>query len=558
MPKDTVKGKYSMTRNPTQEEEEMTMETKHNNAILSEWDDIDTPRKKSHKRDGRQRIRKSRRESSLFLKDVSVSLQNNTIEKDEGPDDRPKERTLSIHQGDTQSLRYGEISENLAPMQMSSQGDEAVAAGSVDLEDNTWEWAANLHSFHESGAACTLATALNNESQQRQRLNEASTTKLWQDEACNGGALHAARDGTSASFVIESKETATLTNGNLRDLHRLYQRPSYDLELSERTSLRMLSCVENVNKSNLLVCLLQINPSLWRTIACLMDERLTEADKLTPSAGDKSSSEASAEQSSLDHWCRLEVAFLLDVIDLLKAAECNLLESFLTWEKSAAKVFDAPRLELEIKVLEKEIEGVENEIAASSAALGPSAFLHCHATSWLCLLGFQLETFDDTEFVLRWDHILGISALVIFRTDAPQDFVVRRFYSIPTEFPSEMRDQLISGSQLLRMKPLEELGCIDFRATLLKLSRVLSKLDRILGSIRKAQMTPGISLSIDATALVVSVYGKGMILHVTLDEALSVSSVSSICGQGSDSPLTLDIHKRGSSFSEYIEGIIRD
>jgi hypothetical protein len=180
MPDQRVKDQYSMTPvEATEEEEEMTIETKHNNAILSEWEDMDhhIDTKSQHKRggkgSGRKRNRKSRRESSIFSPSVDWAQRSN---EENGNDVRScgscEVERQSLEQNGIEKAKSPStlIANNLASLQMSPVShlnendlqdpqDSFVVSHNIDSEEVTWDFAVNLGSIHSSGAACASMDA---------------------------------------------------------------------------------------------------------------------------------------------------------------------------------------------------------------------------------------------------------------------------------------------------------------------------------------------------------------------------------------------------------------
>lgn len=86
LPSEFTRRRYSMTeKEVSKEEEEMTVETKRNSALLAEWEDDLAPTSSAARR---RQQRKNRRSSSLFTPSPMSSLLNNDDEEEEVSDRR--------------------------------------------------------------------------------------------------------------------------------------------------------------------------------------------------------------------------------------------------------------------------------------------------------------------------------------------------------------------------------------------------------------------------------------------------------------------------------------
>ncbi|KAG7371063.1 hypothetical protein IV203_019633 [Nitzschia inconspicua] len=555
MPDDKVRGKYSMTpNNPTQEEEELVIETKHNNAILSEWEGLEAKSTRSIKKarkNAKMRNKKNRRESALF------ACKTRPWQCDESNDERTHGRdkedfSYAMDQGDAFSSPSEHISEGMASLRVST----------VAIEENTTELMANLHSLNESGVACTSNTNGSCDKVLEPFSNaegDAPSDKvLCQGLSCNVHDATLSKKNETINPRPSMKNGEGVIDDVIDILKVLYQNPNCDQEIHVPLSLQFLSRIGIINGVDLLtVNVLQwLDPFFLDVMYNSAEEYLTDANHCTPVSVNSPISEAAARRRTISLWKWAEVEFIPCIIERLKAKEKSWLPFYSSVAKHIAHESDVPGLELEIQFLEREIETECHEIDKLSAALGPASFLQCHATTWTNLLGFHLEKFDDGEFVLRWQHMEDLETALTFRTDVVPDCKISPLCSTSIQCAPEIRQALEVGMQLLTTNLREDLGDLELKAAILRLAKCFSKLDQILLAIQRVQIAQGFSVFVDTHSPTISICGTNKTYRLSLGHDLSLVSLVILDAQGAALTPTSGILHLGISIPECIERII--
>jgi hypothetical protein len=177
MPDELTRKKYSMDPHIfSQDEEEMTQETKQNNAILSEWEEIfsDTD-SKEYRRLGRgssgKRNRRNRRASSIFSPRADFMRTNEEV-SDTTDRPSPSKSPSTV------------ISENMALLKMSSvQPSNEVCATTTDdtRGERTWEHVIDLGGINATGAACISSITNLYCSPLQLPVSERAATRFWEE-----------------------------------------------------------------------------------------------------------------------------------------------------------------------------------------------------------------------------------------------------------------------------------------------------------------------------------------------------------------------------------------
>lgn len=544
---------------PTQEEEEMTNETKHNNSILSQWEDLQWtgPRsgRKSRKRTKNQR-KKSRRESCIFSKDCQLPQddENDTgIRKDE-----------NRCEGDEPSSQHYQSADSLETVRI-SEGTRRVKADKAEADEQcTWEFAANLECINTSGAACTL-TESSCSVLDKCRQSEASIDR---DGGSHDAGARTLNDSFSNQTFTETEsypqKTAfselvpAMSIDDEDKLECLYQNPrlEQEQEFCMPKVFQFYPRMTTPPRQDPLISLLFVDPIFVDAVSKSSDAYLNKIQLSAPGSDGSIHSPATVRRAANYDWKRIELSFVLDAVKQLKEKENEMqpLPSF--WEKMISSEGEISRLKLDIDILEREIQSEEVERDKFYATLGPRAAADCCATSWLSLFGFELENFDDSELDLRWNHMDGLETAVVLCRNVDSDITIRPSSDSATKATTEMKQVLTLGSRLLQTNLKAELKGLGMRLALLSLSTLLAKLDKILVSIRKAHGTEGFSVFIGIASSTISVHGRGKIYRLTVDQNMSLGALAVLDEKQTILPPPLWTRHRGYTIPQCIDRII--
>ena len=155
LPSEVTRKRYSMDpKEQTQEEEEMTIETKRNSAILAEWEDEVQATSSASRR---RQQRKNRRSSSLFTPSPMSLLQ----------DDEEHPSPSAVVMENLASLCVDSPAEQMSEPPISTPVSTSDSSFSDRSGTETAEFAINLDSVNTNGGAMDISPA---------RLDETSST----------------------------------------------------------------------------------------------------------------------------------------------------------------------------------------------------------------------------------------------------------------------------------------------------------------------------------------------------------------------------------------------
>jgi hypothetical protein len=485
MPEEKVKWKYSM--NPikqTPEEEEITIETKYNNVILSEWEDVYESDNGTRRKVGgraKSRYKKGRRESSFFGQATRLSLQN---ECHNGGMDVCNQDMSSIASTTDNSIPTSpelQLSESLALAQMDMefchQTGEVVTDG-----ENSREFDASLRSINSSGAACTLVDVLNGTSDSM----KTSTSEV----RTNFPPLHIKWDkftmGEKSMYDSHNKDWSTDEDIIIKTI---YQQPTVEKPNSVPCILQTLSRLDRNARDNFIKVLLPTDPYALNSVSILFVCFLKNIFLSTEARRHETMSEEGRGKAAIDKWDweRVEYPLVIEILARMRALDDELTSLLALFDRATTDGSKFCNVHHEMMRLENEIKENENHHDVIEALLAPRAAMLCHATAFVSMSGFDLESFDDGEFVLKWEHMEGLESRVTYRTSPTLDFNIHSFCAPWTKATTEVRQLHSSSTNLISTTLKEEQGSLELCFSVVRMSKLFAKLDQIFLAATKPQ-----------------------------------------------------------------------
>jgi hypothetical protein len=500
MPEENVRGKYSMNAiKQSEEEEEMTIETKQNNAILSEWDEAyeKGPRRTRKSGERVKKRKKNRRESLCFGKSICFSHHQDECNagKTGGCNQSMSSMASTDDHGTTNSAEE-QISEGLALLQMSPDEFRHEACKVVNDGENTWEFLANLCSINSSGAACTLMGVFHGSPNTfidlKTSTSEArtNTSQIEWDKISRGEKFATQYDCHLEGW---SSDEDSITKA-------IYQQPAMDQGISLPFILQTLSRLQRNGRENMIKILLPADPYALELVSTSIEVFLDNILFTSPARGHVTTSEEIMERAAIDnwHWEREEYPHAIDVLARMTALDQELKSLLAAFDKAVTSGRDVYSLQLEILRLEKEIDMEESHKDTINALFAPRAAMLCHATAYVSMFGFDVDRFDADEFVLKWEHMEGLESRVTFRTCASSNFKIHPYCATWLKASTEVLRLHAASTNLIETTLKKEPGSLELCFSLLRMSKSFATLDQIFLAETKAENTGGMSVSADA------------------------------------------------------------
>lgn len=480
----------------THDEEEMTIETKRNSAILAEWEDEVQATSSASRR---RQQRKNRRSSSLFTPSPMSLLQDD--------EEHPSPSAI--------------VMENLASLCVDSPAEKASdppiltplltsdSSPSDHSGSETAEFAINLDSVNSNGGAMDISPPRLDDSVTADTTPPPSNVNLIAIHSVGGALDRASPESytlakvhSPISRMNESSEHSFLkgfaTSAPTDIVSTLLQDPSSDRGWEAIDIFQNLSRLKP--RINPLKSLLHaIMPQLDGIMSCLDD--LKEQARFCASTNSNTKFKLPATEVryarrlAMQEWKELESEFLIDLAEVLNrnvtkvATVLHQASAFLERPRSrpvSKKQNERIQLEREIAQLEHQIDSSLKLAKLQEAASAPLAALNCQATSHIGVCGFRLDEYTGSCLQLAYEHpIAGVESQFVFDlTDASWKafYVSDAFISSPNLIPAhhaaaKFHNKLAIACFADPTGLLQELQHLDVREAIMLLSRWLGLLD---------------------------------------------------------------------------------
>mmetsp|Transcript_15916 Transcript_15916/g.36853 ORF Transcript_15916/g.36853 Transcript_15916/m.36853 type:complete len:959 (+) Transcript_15916:293-3169(+) len=589
MSQEVTRKRYSMNpKEPSEEENNITQETKQNNLILSEWEDQMSKMRSSRKRSSdrlrrnessNKRNRRNRRSSTLFSPQSRISLvcddlNTNRYRKGEkdveltsiSSDSKP---AMIMTHSATPSLLRSKNSLNADTSDAASQTTSHGSTGRLLDDNQTWDFVADLRSINSKGAMGLSPST----SSPATKESSMSTITKSRNSLLREETIHSPADG---QFDIRNKFIEAIGN-DLPNCYPFFQNncssrdsavpcseqifdsasdkisktlvtaPWLDQEWDFVSLLRNLSffnedevVIERIFRS-FDPCFLDISSSLGDFI-----EHTMRDPKLKSSLQQIASKDAyisSAKRATITEWKEIELSFIQNLIKLLNqfrsriekmSCEMNKNNYCIELNGFLNSLSEKKKIEKEISALENGIREQKSLFDELEASTAPATCILCQATAQIGIYGFNFEEFCDEQImILDYKHaIFDVKTRVLVDIDSQSSPLIEHnvVESSRKQGPIFCFHQGCIN-RLRRGETTYQLNDTELQDSLLRLAQILGKLDRCALALNAISEEQELStITVDLPHLLFAFPNHDTKLTLTLDlkcfvtEMISVSS----------------------------------
>jgi len=563
----------------TQEEENITKETKQNNMILSAWEDRFSDDQWKRRISSNKRKKRNRRSSSIFSPASRTSLDSDRANQNIARNEKksvvlvPKPRnSFACSATETNNSPSDAVAPHLASLHMSPPNTDSEeqatsttpmpAAGRAG-EQPTWDFIADLGTINSKGAMELSPKSSNTGRTKLDRacvICETSRTKQSTTIEENGSpgqnedldsinSFGAAFDNYSPNQKEQLKKdgsanssSLSLCIGFLRQnpnestntiSKALLHTPELDQEWDFATLLTNLS-LSMMRRERIRTSLTMIDPPDVEILSCanvLMQEvrRMLASKSESREQTSIAKSRFVANKVILSEWLPIEISFLAQLTSVVERSEVEIVKQTKILEASITELPDCvPRssptrsteqIEREISELRAKIGREKSSCDIIDACTAPRACILCQATAQMGLYGFCFEELkDDHVLKLKFLHsIFGVTTHVMFDLNSDPGVVIG-----PITSPSDSDNSCMLDFHRRHLDMLADgeisvpMDSSSLQDSLLKLGLFLGKLDQSARTFKVINDEGKAIVTFDSPHVLLQARNNGIIVRLTL------------------------------------------